>query len=626
LAYLVVFSVYLGWIVAAVGLGSALARLLGFSADSDNSLLKHEVRIAVWGFLGLAGFSTIAVATNFFWPVDGNVSSICVLLGATLFLLNCRQIVSWIHGSDKAILVVLLFYVSLIPMTPVECYDTGLYHLQSIKWINQSPVPLGLANLHYRFGFNSSWFPLASLIELPALKAHSPNFLSNSIAMFFYGSAIFLAAARCFSNDWSLSRLFLALTAIPWARKIDNCMNAPSPDLPIMLMTFLIIYLITDYWEGGRSKVAVLQMAAVLCAFAVTVKMSIAPLLPCIFVLFFDRGWQGTSGRDESSSDFRTRYQLLGGTFSRRVTLAIFLLLVLWAARGLCLSGCLFFPSRVACLNHAEWTVSEHRAKFARDWITGWARQPGPNGLDTLSNWNWLTPWLKRHVVREKVMLSLLFFGIVFSLAAALKNHRPDPPVPSVMIPALICFLGIIFWFITAPDPRFGYGVLFSFAILIFCQGVLRISSLDIFDSALTRCGNWAWPAALGIGCFLIVLSITGNVGSGALWGIVALFFSAIFRRSGPAKTFVFWIVLMVLLLNAKPLQRALQMENWNQWSSFRQETISVHTTDSGLSVYVPENDCCWDAPLPCTPEFVRKIEASRAQDGNFIEFWLPEK
>jgi len=391
-------------------------------------------------------------------------------------------------------------------------------------------------------------------------------------------------------------------------------------------MTFLIIYLITDYWEGGRSKVAVLQMAAVLCAFAVTVKMSIAPLLPCIFVLFFDRGWQGTSGRDESSSDFRTRYQLLGGTFSRRVTLAIFLLLVLWAARGLCLSGCLFFPSRVACLNHAEWTVSEHRAKFARDWITGWARQPGPNGLDTLSNWNWLTPWLKRHVVREKVMLSLLFFGIVFSLAAALKNHRPDPPVPSVMIPALICFLGIIFWFITAPDPRFGYGVLFSFAILIFCQGVLRISSLDIFDSALTRCGNWAWPAALGIGCFLIVLSITGNVGSGALWGIVALFFSAIFRRSGPAKTFVFWIVLMVLLLNAKPLQRALQMENWNQWSSFRQETISVHTTDSGLSVYVPENDCCWDAPLPCTPEFVRKIEASRAQDGNFIEFWLPEK
>jgi len=626
LAYLVVFSVYLGWIVAAVGLGSALARLLGFSADSDNSLLKHEVRIAVWGFLGLAGFSTIAVATNFFWPVDGNVSSICALLGATLFLLNCRQIVSWIHSSDKAILVVLLFYVSLVPMTPLECYDTGLYHFQSIKWLNQSPLPLGLANLHHRFGFNSSWFPLASLIELPALKAHSPHFLSNSIAMFFYGSAIFLAASRCFSNDWSLSRLFLSLTAIPWASKIDDCMNAPSPDLPVMLMTFLIIYLITDYWEGGRSKVAVLQMAAVLCTFAVTIKMSIAPLLPCIFVLLFVRVWQGAPGRDKSSDDFRTRYQSLGGAFSRRVMLAIFLLLVLWAARGLCLSGCLFFPSRVVCLNHAEWTVPEHRAKPARDWIIAWARHPGPKGLETLSNWNWLTPWLKRHVVREKLMLSLLFFGIVFSLAAAWKNHRPYPPAPSVMMPALVCLLGIAFWFLTAPAPRFGYGFLFSFGILIFCQGVLRISRLDIFRSAQTRHGTWARPAALGIGCFLIVLSITGNVAAGALWGIVALFTFTIFKRSERAKASVFWIVFMVLLLNAKPFQRALQIENWNQWSSFKHESLRVHTTDSGLLLYVPEGDRCWDAPLPCTPDFDRKIDAAKTQDGKFIEFWLPEK
>jgi len=615
--------------VAAVGFGSALARLLGFSADSDNSILKDEVRIAVWGFLGLAGFSTIAVGTNFFWPVDGNISSICLLLGIALFLLNCRQIVSWIHGSDKAILVVLLFYVSLIPMTPVECYDTGLYHLQSIKWINQSPVPLGLANLHHRFGFNSCWFPLASLIELPALKAHSPNFLSNSIAMFFYGSAIFLAAARCFSNDWSLPRLFLALTAIPWASKIDNCMNAPSPDLPVMLMTFLIVYLITDYCEGGRSKVAVLQMAGVLCTFAVTIKMSIAPLLPCIFLLFLDPGRQEPRAGNKSSSGFRTRYQLLGWAFSRPVMLAIFLLLVLWAARGVCLSGCLFFPSRVACLNHAEWTVPEHRAKPARDWIIAWARQPSPNGLDSLSGWNWLTPWLKRHVVREKVMLSLLFFGIVFSLAGAWKNHRPDPPVPSVIIPALVCLLGTVFWFITAPDPRFGYGFLFSFAILIFCQGVLRISRLDISGSALTRHGTWSWPAALGIGCFLIVLSITGNVAAGALWGSVALFTFAIFKRLERAKVSVFWIVFVVLLLNAKPFQRALQTEKWNQWSSFRQETLSVRTTDSGWLLYVPaapECDRCWDAPLPCTPEFDGKIEAATTQDGKFIEFWLPEK
>jgi len=201
LACLVVFSVCLAWVIAALGIGCFLTDLLGLNRESDESFLKDEIKFAVWGFLGLACLSAVAMAANFFIPVSSGISVICLLIGASFSIINRRKIFTWIGLNEAAILAALLFYISLIPMGPVSCFDTHLYHLQSIKWIHQNPLPLGLANLHGRFGFNSSWFPLASIIELPALLIHSPHFLCNSLAMFFYGSAVFLAARRCFSGS-----------------------------------------------------------------------------------------------------------------------------------------------------------------------------------------------------------------------------------------------------------------------------------------------------------------------------------------------------------------------------------------------------------------------------------------
>jgi len=162
LAYLVVFSVCLAWVIAALGIGCFLTDLLGLNRESDESFLKDEIKFAVWGFLGLACLSAVAMAANFFIPVSSGISVICLLIGASFSIINRRKIFTWIGLNEAAILAALLFYISLIPMGPVSCFDTHLYHLQSIKWIHQNPLPLGLANLHGTFGFNSSWFPLAA--------------------------------------------------------------------------------------------------------------------------------------------------------------------------------------------------------------------------------------------------------------------------------------------------------------------------------------------------------------------------------------------------------------------------------------------------------------------------------
>ena len=198
MAYLAVFSVYLAWVIVALGIGCFLTDLLGLNRKSNRSYLKDEIKFAVWGFLGLAGLSSVAMAANFFIPVSSAISVICLLIGASLSILNRQKIFTWIGLNEAAILAALLFYVSSIPMGPVSCFDTHLYHLQSIKWIHENPLPLGLANLHGRFGFNSSWFPLASIVELPALLIHSPHFLCNSLAMFLLWFGGFPGGAEMF--------------------------------------------------------------------------------------------------------------------------------------------------------------------------------------------------------------------------------------------------------------------------------------------------------------------------------------------------------------------------------------------------------------------------------------------
>ena len=55
-------------------------------------------------------------------------------------------------------------------------YDTGLYHAQAIRWIEEYGVVPGLANLHSRFGYNSASFALSAffsetwLIGRPTLR------------------------------------------------------------------------------------------------------------------------------------------------------------------------------------------------------------------------------------------------------------------------------------------------------------------------------------------------------------------------------------------------------------------------------------------------------------------------
>ena len=403
-------------------------------------------------------------------------------------------------------------------------------------------------------------------------------------------------------------------------------MNSPSPDLPVMLVTFLIINLILDYFENESDTILV-KVAAVLSAFAVTIKMSAAPLFPLVMILLVVQSLRRESVSDLKTSGGRSRRRFRPVLFSSATIFLICLVLGLWAARGICLSGCIAYPAKIGCFSQLKWAVPGDRIAEENDWVRGWARNPGPKARETLSDWKWLRPWLTKHLPREKLMLTLLLCGIVLIAASIRRRDRGPAKISPALIPALICAAGIVFWFMAAPDPRFGYGFLFSFVLLIFSQGVISSKLLERFRGFLSRHTVYVAVVVLAAGSFILILSVTGDIVAAGTSSITALFLAAIASRRlsviGPA----FWILFGVLLINAEPAQRVLQVENWNRWSQFQEAKLTVRKTDSGLSLYVAQDDClCRDAPLPCAPRFEPKLRAEISDDGKFRMFWLSGK
>ena len=62
-------------------------------------------------------------------------------------------------------------------------YDTGLYHAQSIRWLEEYGVVKGLGNLHCRLAYNSASFALSALYSFRFLGGQSYHGMAGFLAL-----------------------------------------------------------------------------------------------------------------------------------------------------------------------------------------------------------------------------------------------------------------------------------------------------------------------------------------------------------------------------------------------------------------------------------------------------------
>ncbi len=417
------------------------------------SLQIHPpIPLSVTLLLGLAMNAWLSSVLSLVMKV-GLVAHLLVLAGAFLILFfqygeiktsllagfNRKHWMVWILIFLTCITTIL--YAVKIPNNP----DTPLYHAQAIHWIEEYPAVPGLGNLEPRLGANSNWFTLIASFSFSFLGFQSfhiiPSFLFLVVLIYFLSGFQSLL-----EGDFRLSQIVkLGFIPLSFYILMDE-ISSPGTDLPVILFYWVILCVWLESIESDSSQLlqVVIFFFSVL---VVTFKLSgILILFTALQILF----------RLEKQKD----YHLL---WSYGV-LAMFVLLP-WIIRTFILTGYWLYPEPAmqTFSPHVDWVIPTDRVLAFRRGVQAWALSPGTQWDDVsgLSPVQRLGFWFSNLTLNQKsitviALLSPILFWL-FSLFS--KRNENKFSYTSVVI---FGFLSFLFWLLTAPNYRFGYGFVFG--------------------------------------------------------------------------------------------------------------------------------------------------------------------
>ncbi len=560
---IVTLLILFAWMLSLAGWGQALLHLcrsfFGFEVIADLTLVT---------ILGMALVATAATALNFFIPLNQTIVIITLVIGWALGAGSWRHV--RVH-LPVAIFVLtcmsgLAFWASSLTLTG----DAGLYYLQTIKWFAEDVVPLGLAHLHGRLAFNSSWFALSAVTHfniVPDLYVTSTLLLSICCV------AVCRALGQTvFEKNHSLHNVFVFLSAASVVSvAIRPNVSSPSPDVAVFALALLLAGLsLKVYSHTAQSYTDLLWLMIVIAAFAVTIKLSAVALLfiPLATAVF---GWRNHFAVD----------------WSKLIIASLVVVTALWlpwTLRGIMLSGCLAYPSAFSCILPVQWAASERAVQDTLA-IMSWARAPysyvSPNVV--MSNWNWFFPWGERNLLSPDFLICLV--PLILGLSLWQLSRRQSRETFSILWFITPLTLGLVFWFFTAPDVRFGAGYLWALSLGLFSVGAYRAYQIEL-------------PSLK----FKVIRAL--SIITCAAW---LIFFAS-------------WIAL---------LTRDEEFGMWGKYVMTPRPIPSVETktylTPENVYVYYPTRKGeCWLSPIPCSESLIESLHVTRS--GNHLLFLSDEQ
>ena len=156
-------------------------------------------------------------------------------------------------------------------------YDTGLYHAQSIRWIEEYGVVKGLGNLHCRLAYNSASFALSALYSMAFLGGRSFHCCAGFLA--FLLAAICLKMGDHLRLGWLKTSDFARVMCVYYLVNIFDEMVSPASDYFMVLIAFYIVIRWLDLLESGEQMILPYGLLCVLGVFLLTLKLSAALIL-----------------------------------------------------------------------------------------------------------------------------------------------------------------------------------------------------------------------------------------------------------------------------------------------------------------------------------------------------------
>lgn len=426
-----------------------------------NKLTRHEpeFHFSITCIAGLSHIMALAGVLSLFFPLGGWMIQL-LLLFPTLFILYgeynskfkiaVKDIFSLLPAAQFLLLISLMI-VLVMSTWKIIHPDTLGYHAQLIQWAEKYKAIPGLVNLNARYGLQSNWFLACALFDFKFTGSQALLYLNSTVLFWFIIFIVNKINGYLRSSEKPITGLFwIALFGFSfWSyTQVRLMATSASPDFFACILIWLSLYIFTLKKEQpGPVLYPDYFLIALFCTTAITVKLSALPVLFIIFSLFYF-----LSGKK------KTKYIFITGGILIAVLLPLFI-------RNTITSGYPLFPSVYGNFP-VDWKLDEATTRQIAGYVTVYSRTALSYSGSSIQNVlqmnpaEWLPVWWRILSSADKTILVLLVLSIIALLINVKKILRADH---KSIIALFACSVGLIFWFIFAPDPRFGFGFIFGF-------------------------------------------------------------------------------------------------------------------------------------------------------------------
>lgn len=427
------------------------AALLFGKAVTDSLYGKHQAMMGkpdVYIVTGLIFLNIYAQLFSLFYKIGGIACTILGVAGIVIlavwiywhFRCGKRFVLfpgcGWEKPAAWRIAVILFCFVLTLIWTNRDPgqYDTGLYHAQAIRWIEEYGVVPGLGNLHMRLAYNSAFMSLQALFSLVWLvgrSLHSLNGFFCLMALVYAVSTVRLWGEKSLQVSDMLKCVMVVFVV---QKRYD--ISSSGTDIWALL---LIIYIFTKWNEYRESDCRDSVSYGWLClvsVYAVTVKLSAAAMVILAFypLYLFIKEKNGKA----------IFWHVAAGAG----------ILLPFLIRNVIISGYLVYPYGSLDLFNPDWKMDKGVLLSDSLDIKMFARGLRSAAEYDTSLFGWIPGWFLRQDMEKRVLIVLGAACIPVAIRLLVRCFRKKEYAGVTVLGAGL--VNLLFWFFSAPHMRYG--------------------------------------------------------------------------------------------------------------------------------------------------------------------------
>ncbi len=450
-----------------------------FTLSRAYRFYMHERHIGIMSSVmaGLAITTAYAGFFSIFYKV-GLVANTVMILLCVLFVwfdrahytdilsdINGGKFIGGIFGSGytriiKVIVFLIFFVVALFFTTEGNFFsDSGYYHEQSIRWIEEFGTVKGSVHILKRLAYNSCYFCQCALYSMRDIFSQSLHCLSG-----FYGILVMGYALAGFNKSIRTNAIRLA----PFVYFILLCseITSPASDYPLVFSVFYVVIRWFELRDNNEEHYSPYALLSLFVVFLISIKLTVGCLIlivikPAIAMI-----------KEKRVKEIIT--SIMAGI----------IILLPYFIRNYIICGWLIYPFTKIDIFNPDWKLPMRHVQADADEIKVWGRGMGQIGgqvTDSIKVWlpNW---WEYMSVPNRLIVASAIIVLSVYLvyrvcrfisgvIRTSIKKNATEAVIDNIdryTFEAALLF-SLLYWFFES--PLFRYGVCYILIAMFYAIG-----------------------------------------------------------------------------------------------------------------------------------------------------------